>query len=161
MSQVNANFLRRDGTNSVIGALNMNSNTINNLGSPNKENDAATKAYVDNHIGVSKSGDTMSGELKMSDNKITGLHAPTDKGDAANKQYVDTQNRKQVSKAGDVMTGDLKLSSTSTDLNRILGCVDLTAGKKFILALGTLKNNIRFGLAFKPQEHKVISYLLQ
>jgi hypothetical protein len=146
LSQVNANFLRRDGSNTATRSLNMDSNKITELANPVADNDAATKAYVDTRTGVSKLGDTMTGELHMSDNKITGLHLPTDKSDATNKQYVDVQNKKQVAKTGDIVTGDLRISMGS-DLVRTLGCLDLSAARKFIIALGNRENNLFLALA--------------
>lgn len=103
-----------------LSAVDMDTQRIINLGSPNFDTDAATKGYVDqvvtdlvdgapgtldtlNEIAaaiadtanfsdtvVLKSGSTMSGNLAMGTNKITGMGDPTSAQDAATKNYVDT-----------------------------------------------------------------------
>ena len=40
-------FLRRDGGNTTIGAIDMNSNIFTNIGNPLSNQDVATKNYVD------------------------------------------------------------------------------------------------------------------
>ena len=68
-------FVRRDGSNSVIGSINMTGNTLTNMSSPVSDHDAANKLYVDTSAAgdkVSRSGDTMSGDLNMAGNRITG-----------------------------------------------------------------------------------------
>ena len=84
-------FLRRDGGNTAIGAIDLNSNIIKNISHPVSNQDVATKNYVDTNA---------------------------------------------FTTAGGVVSGDIKLS-VGSDLVRILGCNDLSAGKKFTLLLGT------------------------
>jgi len=63
---VNNNFLRRDGTNTVTGPINMNGHKLKNASDPMDDQDVATKSYVDSIEAadkVSKSGDTMTGNL--------------------------------------------------------------------------------------------------
>ena len=69
---INNNFLRRDGTNTATGSINMTGNTLTNVSNPVIDQDVATKNYVDTNK-VSKSGDTMTGHLNMSGNLIIGL----------------------------------------------------------------------------------------
>ena len=65
LSQMNDTFLRRDGTNTAVGTINMTGNTFTNVSSPVKDYDAANKAYVDNNAGISKTGGEMLGHLDM------------------------------------------------------------------------------------------------
>ena len=87
-------FLRRDGGNTAIGAIDMNSNIIKHL------------------------ADQLSNK------------------DVVNKNYTHTY---AFSTAGGVLQGSVVLSIAS-DFVRILGCGNLSAGKKFILMLGSYSN---------------------
>ena len=87
-------FLRRDGGNTAIGAIDLNSNIIKNISDPVLNQDVAAKNYVDTNA---------------------------------------------FTTAGDVVSGDIKLS-VGSDLVTSLGCVDLSAGKKFTFLLGSDKN---------------------
>ena len=63
---INKSFIRRDGSNTVTGSIDMMGNTFNNVANPTSDRDVATKAYVDSNSAadkVSKSGDTMTGDL--------------------------------------------------------------------------------------------------
>jgi len=74
ITQMSDYFLRRDGTNTTIGSINMTGNTLMNVSKPVANHDAANKAYIEENVdGVSKSGDTMSGDLNMDGNRTTGL----------------------------------------------------------------------------------------
>ena len=94
------NFLRRDGGNTAIGAIDLNSNIIKNVSDPMSNQDVATKNYVDTHA---------------------------------------------FTTAGGVASGDIKLN-VGSDLVRSLGCNDLSAGKKFILLLGSDKNILTYSI---------------
>ena len=74
-TQLNDTFLRRDGTNTVIGTTNMTGNTLTNVSNPENDHDAANKAYVDVNVGISKNGDTMLGDLNTV--SYTHLTLPT------------------------------------------------------------------------------------
>ena len=93
-------FLRRDGGNTAIEAIDMNSNIITNVSNPVSNQDVATKNYVDTHA---------------------------------------------FTTAGGVVSGDIKLNVGSA-LVRSLGCNDLSAGKKFILLLGSDKNILTYSI---------------
>ena len=76
LSYINNNFLRRNGTNTATGSINMTGNTLTNVSNPVNAQDIATKHYVDSSGSsdkVSKAGDTMTGELFMDGNLIKGL----------------------------------------------------------------------------------------
>ena len=84
LSYIGNNFLRRDGTNTAIGSINMTGNTLTNVSNPVNAQDIATKNYADTKMS------TITGDIKMTDNRITGLSDPVDNQDAATKLYVDT-----------------------------------------------------------------------
>ena len=69
----------------------------------------------------------------MNSNIITNVSDPVSNQDVATN--VDTH---AFTTAGGVVSGDIKLSDGS-DFVRSLGCNDLSAGKKFILLLGSDK----------------------
>ena len=73
LSQMNDIFLRRGGTNTAVGTINMTGNTFTNMSSPENDNDAANKAYVDNNAGISKTGGDMLGNLDVTIVRLTGL----------------------------------------------------------------------------------------
>ena len=62
-------FLRRNGSNTAIGSINMTGNTLTNVIEPVHNHDAANKLYVDRRSGgtdkVSRSGDSIQGDLDM------------------------------------------------------------------------------------------------
>ena len=119
LTYINNNFIRRSGTNTVTGSLNMTGNTLLNVSNPVNAQDVATKNYVDTNSSsdkVSKSGDTMTGDLDMSGNLIKGLPiiSPpiTYVGDEATSWaqtvgIVQDATSILVHKSGDTMTGEL------------------------------------------------------
>ena len=44
-------FIRRDGSNTAIGSINMTGNTLTNVSVPVHDHDAANKLYVDRRSG--------------------------------------------------------------------------------------------------------------
>ena len=121
LTYINNNFIRRSGTNTVTGSLNMTGNTLLNVSNPVNAQDVATKNYVDTNSEsdkVSKSGDTMTGHLNMSGNLIIGLpttYPPiTYIGDEATSWdqtvgLVQDAASILVDKSGDTMTGNLDM----------------------------------------------------
>ena len=95
-------FLRRDGGNTAIEAIDMNSNIIKNVADPLANQDAATKNYIDTNAFSTPNG-TVSGDIKL---------------------------------------------NFGSDLVRSIGCNDLSAGKKFILLLGSDK---KYAIVFLSQ----------
>ena len=77
-TQIDDYFIRRDGSNTAIGSINMTGNTLTNVGEPVHDHDAANKLYVDRRSGgtdkVSRSGDSMQGDLDMGGYRIAGLN---------------------------------------------------------------------------------------
>ena len=69
----------------------------------------------------------------MNSNSIKNVSDPVSNKEVATKNYVDTH---AFTIAGGAVSGDIKLNVAS-DLVRSLGCIDLSAGKKFTLLLGT------------------------
>ena len=57
-------FLRKDGGNTAIGAIDMNSNSIKNVLDPLSNQDVASKNYVDTNTFTTASG-VVSGDIKL------------------------------------------------------------------------------------------------
>ena len=57
-------FLRRDGGNTAIGAIDMNNNIIKNVADPLSNQDVATKNYVDTNA-FTTAGGVVSGDIKL------------------------------------------------------------------------------------------------
>ena len=57
-------FLRRDGGNTAIGAIHMNSNIIKNISDPLSNQDVATKNYVYTNA-FTAAGGVVSGDIKL------------------------------------------------------------------------------------------------
>ena len=87
-------------------------------------------------------GNTAIGANDMNNNIIKNVADPLSNQDVASKNYVDTN---AFTTAGGVVSGDIKLNVDS-DLERSLGCNDLTTGKKFTLLLGTDTNILSYSL---------------
>ena len=59
------NFLRRDGGNTAIGNIDMNSHVIKNVADPLSNQDVASKNYVDTNAFTTDCG-VVSGDIKLS-----------------------------------------------------------------------------------------------
>jgi len=163
VTEMNDHFVRRDGSNTVFGSINMMGNTLTNVSNPASDHDVANKAYVDENARgdddkLSKAGDTMEGDLNMGGNRITGLNTsiPLSSNDAVSwlrvVQLVRDSVREtetKVSKSGDVVSGDLLFSAIGDD-NRIIGCNDLNTNRSFSVLLGTSTNKLYF--MYFPQQ---------
>ena len=149
LTQMNDTFLRRDGRNTVFGTINMTGNTLTNVSNPVHDHDAANKIYVDENAGISKTGGAMLGDLDMNNNRLTGLPPgiPQTSNDAVSwfraVQLVRDSERNCVKKTGDIMTGNLLIDADG-NLDRILGCVNLSPEHTFTISLGNNTNRLHY-----------------
>ena len=107
---VDNNFLSKHG-GLILGNIAMSGQSITNLNpTPQNNNDAVTKSYVDNSIslagGLSITGITMQGDINMSGHNVIGLSDPTNDDMAASKGYVDSNF---LDLAGGAMVGDIDM----------------------------------------------------
>ena len=106
LSYIGNNFLRRDGTNTATGSINMTGNTLSNVSNPVNAQDIATKNYVDK-----------SGDLDMSGDRVMNVpFSPTDTSDAVNAAYVvrgdlDVEQKTVLRNGTHSMTGNLDMDN--------------------------------------------------
>ncbi len=128
---VDNNFLSKHG-GLLLGNVAMSGQSITNLNpTPQNNNDAVTKGYVDNQIrlsgGLSLSSITMQGDIDMNGNKISGLVDPINDDMAASKGFVESNF---LDLAGGTMVGNVDmggyeitnmLRTPTTDLSALSG----------------------------------------
>ena len=107
---VDNNFLSKHG-GLILGNIAMSGQSITNLNpTPQNNNDAVTKAYVDNQIklsgGLSITGITMQGDIDMNGNEISGLADPINDDMAASKGFVESNF---LDLAGGAMVGNVDM----------------------------------------------------
>ncbi len=107
---VDNNFLSKHG-GLILGNIAMSGQSITNLNpTPQNNNDAVTKGYVDNQIklsgGLSITGITMQGDIDMNGNEISGLADPINDDMAASKGFVESNF---LDFAGGTMVGDVDM----------------------------------------------------
>ncbi len=107
---VDNNFLSKHG-GLLLGNVAMSGQSITNLNpTPQNNNDAVTKGYVDNQIklsgGLSLSGITMQGDINMNGNEISGLADPINDDMAASKGFVGSNF---LDLAGGTMVGNVDM----------------------------------------------------
>ena len=107
---VDNNFLSKHG-GTILGDISMSGQNITNLNpTPQNNNDAVIKSYVDNSIslagGLSVTGLTMQGDIDMNGNEISGLVDPINDDMVASKGYVDSNF---LDLAGGAMVGDVDM----------------------------------------------------
>jgi len=168
-TQMDNYFIRRDGSNTAIGSINMTGNTLTNVSKPVHYHDAANKVYVEERSGgtdkVSRRGDLMEGDLAMGGYRISGLNTSlpprhTDSvcwsravqltrevGQTASEQVMDVKTlcNLKVSKTENLMTGNLLLSADGGN-DRLFGCTDLKHGNTFTFVFGDTLNRLHFSL---------------
>ncbi len=107
---VDNNFLSKHG-GLILGNIAMSGQSITNLiPTPQNNNDAVTKGYVDNQIklsgGLSLTGITMLGDIDMNGNEISGLVDPINDDMAASKGFVESNF---LDLAGGTMVGNVDM----------------------------------------------------
>src|SRR5688572_11012940 len=130
LTQINNSFLRLDGSNDIVGDIDMGGHLL--VGLPI---DYPSAGNGDEAISFSQA-------TALIADKITNSTAPTADDHLANKKYVDERDATKVSKSGDTMTGNLFLS-TSGDSVRTMGCKNVVKRKQFHLLLGSTTNKIQ------------------
>jgi uncharacterized protein YunC (DUF1805 family) len=123
-ASVNTNYLKRDGSLAMLGAIDMNtSNKISNLAEPTLAQDASTKYYTDN-ASVNTNYLKRDGSLAMlgaidmnTTNKIINLADPVSAQDASTKYYTDNAS---------VNTNYLKRDGSLA----MLGAIDMNTSNK-------------------------------
>ena len=65
IANVTNSFLRRDGGNTAIGTIDMNSNIIKHVADPLSNQDVATMNYVDKNV-ITTAGSVVHGDIKLS-----------------------------------------------------------------------------------------------
>ena len=123
LSYIGNNFLRRDGTNTANGSINMTGNTLTNVSNPVNAQDIATKNYVEQNTILRNGTQTMIGNLNMGNYSINNLQNPENDQDAVTKAYADAVAKAyavtRLFRGGGTMTGDLQMTD-----NRITGLSD-------------------------------------
>ena len=92
-----SSFIKKNGSVSMNGNLNLGNKKIVGLATPVTNTDAATKKYVDDNSGspdlsdyLEKDGSVaMTGDLNLNNHKIKNLGGPTQDNEAVTKDYVD------------------------------------------------------------------------
>ena len=64
LTNLTTRFLRRDGCNSAVGAIDMNSNIIKNVADPLSNQDVAIKNYTHKNA-IIPAGGVVSGDIKL------------------------------------------------------------------------------------------------
>ena len=123
LSYIGNNFLRRDGTNTANGSINMTGNTLTNVSNPVNAQDIATKNYVEQNTILRNGTQTMIGNLNMGNYSINNLQNPENDQDAVTKAYADAVAKAYAAtrlfRGGGTITGDIKMTD-----NRITGLSD-------------------------------------
>src|SRR5678816_1405011 len=129
LTQINNSFLRLDGSNDIVGDIDMGGHLL--IGLPIEYPSAGNG---DEAISFSQA-------TALVVDKITNSAVPTADNHLANKKYVDERDATKVSKTGDIVTGNLLLNFGG-DRTRTMGCKDVGGRKQFVLLLGSMSNKM-------------------
>src|SRR5688572_15868897 len=129
LTQINNSFLRLDGSNDIVGDIDMAGHLL--VGLPIEYPSAGNG---DEAISFNQA-------TALIADKITNSASPTADDHLANKKYVDEQVSTKISRSGDTMMGNL-LVNVGGDPTRTMGCRDLRGKKQFQLLLGSTANKI-------------------
>src|SRR5688572_26044868 len=133
LTQINNSFLRLDGSNDIVGDIDMAGHLL--VGLPV---DYPSAGNGDEAISFNQA-------TALVADKITNSAAPTADDHLANKKYVDERDSTKVSRTGDTMTGNLFLSAGTdrNDRTRTMGCKDVGRNQQFNLLLGSTTNKMQ------------------
>ena len=106
------NYLPRDGSKTMTGDLDMNSNQINLVGNPVVGTDGMSRDYADGRY-VELVGDIMAGDLNMNNNQINLVGTPQVSTDGMSVSYADGR---YVELIGDTMQGPLNMNNKRINL---------------------------------------------
>ena len=160
-------YIKTDGSTSMVGDLDMSNNRIKNLPDPHFSNEPATKNYINTittHLGtifLDRLGkNKMLGNIDMNQHKIINTIEPVDDLDISNKKYTDNQITKSHIKSNSLPSNIFKylMSSPdqfSTEYNvRVNDMINLNESphnfNKRVLSIEPIKdddNNYRFRLS--------------
>lgn len=136
-------YLRRDGTVSMLGILNLNSYKISNLANPTVATDAVNKQFADATY-VALAGSTMNSTANITFNggQVLGLPTtPTTAGSATSKTYVDAQDALRLALAGGSMSLNANITLSGTGEVLGLPAVPTTAGSAVSKAYADTKSS--------------------
>ena len=92
----------------MAGALDLNSNLINNVGDPLVAGDGMSRGYADtNYVNLDGTSNTMTGNIDMNNNLINNLGNALVAGDAVSRAFGDTR---YVLRAGEGLLGTMGIS---------------------------------------------------
>ncbi len=131
-------IIRRDGTKSMLGNLNLNGFVINNLADPVANTDACNKRYTD--LKANTGGDNFTGNINMNFNFINNVGNATTTYQATNKLYVDNAN---IALKGYVDTANLAMKGYVDNSNVALkSYTDSELNTKLNLSGGTMTGTL-------------------
>lgn len=131
-------IIRRDGTRSMLGNLNINGFVINGVADPIANTDGTNKRYVDTKANTG--GDNFTGNINMNFNFINNVGNATTIYQATNKLYVDNAN---IALKGYIDTANLAMKGYVDDSNiGLKNYTDTQLNTKLNLSGGTMTGTL-------------------
>jgi len=152
LSQANDTFLRLDGSNDVVGDIDMSGHLL--VGLPTEYPSAGNG---DEAVSFAQALALFADKIV---DKITNSDAPTGDKHLTNKKYVDERDATRVAKSGDTMMGNL-LFSVGGERTRTTGCRSLNGNKEFVIFLGNTSNKIHCRLTQPITLHATDGFLVK